>query len=97
MNEITYTPFCAVVLGVEDDDPILKQMQAFYMYIVETNRILLHVQVMHTVDYNVHFHVDVIELSDVFKTVVLDKLYSPLPLHVRRLPIRHNVCKVIIV
>ena len=44
--------------------------------IVQTNGKFLHLQVMHTVNYNVHFHVHVTDACDVFKIVVLDMLYS---------------------
>ena len=65
VNGIAYKPLCTVLLGVENDDPIFIQVEA--IYIVETNKILLHVQVMRKVDYKVHFHVHVIEASDVLK------------------------------
>ena len=91
VNETMYKPPCAVVLGVEDDDPVFGQVKQ--VYIVDSNRVVLYVQVMHTTGFNQHFHAYMIEGTHVYKTVLVDILYSPFPLHIRRL----HICQIIIV
>ena len=55
------------------------------MYIVGTNRIVLHTRILETVEHTHHFHTYVITRTTNFKIITPHDLYTPSLLHVRQL------------
>ncbi len=83
MNGQLYKAPCALVLGVEDDSPVFAQVNA--VYVVDRTRVVADVNLMATKAFNMHYHAYVIEKTVTQRTVVLDTLHNPFPLHVRKL------------
>lgn len=80
----THRPSSVIVLGVENDHPKFGQVLA--VYVVGTNRILLQTENLQTQSFSNHYHGYIVDRSSSeHKLFCLDDLYSPFPLHLRRL------------
>lgn len=83
VNGQTYKPSCAVVLAVDEEeaDPVFGKVKA--VYIVD-GRPVLFVSVFDTQKYSNHFHAYIVVTTARQKTVLVDSLFSPFPLHIRK-------------
>ena len=72
----------SVVMGVDDDDPIVGCVEAIYMI---ASQVYLHVSVQSLVKYSTHFHAFVIAPTSPLqqKLVTPEQLVSPFPLPMR--------------
>ena len=98
----TYRPSGIIVLGIEEDYPKFGLVLA--VYVVRTNRILLHTKILQTQQLAHHYRGYIVEhSSSEHKMFYLDDLYNPFPLHHRRLQCdgstkllvvtKHHICK----
>ena len=70
---------------MQNDYPIFGKIKA--IYVVDSNRIAVHVMVMKTTEWNEHYHLYTVEPSTTHEVTLIDTLLNPFPLHIRRLPI----------
>ena len=61
------------------------------IYIADSNSVYFHLRIMNTVDFNIHRHFYIIELSSSYKTVsLICTMSSPYTLHLRRSVVNSN-------
>lgn len=58
---ILYMVPCVLTVGVEDDYPQFGRVES--IYIVDSNSVYYHLRLMNTVDFNIHHHLYVVELT----------------------------------
>ena len=77
-----YRPPCAVIVGVEDGDPVFGKVNSVY----NVGGIpVLWVNLLETLEYSRHYHGYVVNSSTTRTCVQVKKLHSPFPLHIRKL------------
>ena len=93
VNGVTYKPPCAVTLLMNEDTPVFGKVQ---MVLVCESKLFLHTRVLATCQFDKHYHAFFVQTSGECKTVAIEELYSPTPLHIRRLLIGGHAHQVIV-
>ena len=76
---ILYKNPCVLTIGVEDDYPQFGRLES--VFIADSNSVYFHVRLMKTLEFNVHRHLYLVDLTSSYKTVCFTHLYYPFPLH----------------
>ena len=85
---IRYSKPAVVILNVEDDYPQFGKIHN--IFITSNNDIVLYVNLCNTVKFDTHYHLYVISSTNNFQTVSISSLYSPYPLHFRRVSCQNS-------
>ena len=91
---ILYKVPCVLTVGVEDDYPQFGRVES--IYIVDSNSVYFHLRLMNTVDFNIHHHLYIVELTSSYKTLCFADLYYVFPLHLRRSTVNNSSCLCVI-
>ena len=77
-----YRQRCVVIIGMDDDDPILGCIEEIYII---ASQVYLHVSAQTIVKYSSHFHAFVVAPTSPIqqKLVKPEQLVSPFPLQMR--------------
>ena len=79
-----------VTIAVKDDYPRFGQVAK--IFVTDNNTIYLHIRQMNTLNFNVHLHVYVVQLTPYYyTTVTVSSQYSVFPLHLQRVTIRRSI------
>ena len=91
---ILYKVPCVLTVEIDDDYPQFGRVES--IYIADSNSVYFHLRMMNTVDFNIHRHFYIVELSSNYKTVRFTDLYYVFPLHLRRSVVNNSSCLCII-
>ena len=89
LQGVEYREKCAVVIGVEDDDPVFAKVET--IYVVDSSQILLQVYVLHTSSFYQHCHAYVIQRTHTHKLINVEDLHNPYPYCIRNLCILTHI------
>ena len=84
VNGQTYKPSCAVVVDVDqsEGDPIFGKVVGVYNI---NERPVLCVKLYETYEYSKHYHAYIVTPTSTNKITLVSNLFSPFPLHIRKL------------
>ena len=82
VGDILYKEPCALLVGVEEDDPVFGRLKSIY---VVNDRIIFELNIFQTHYFHSHYYSYIVSSTSSNKLFLSSQLLSPFPVHIHRL------------